>query len=91
MKSVGEVMAIGRSFIEALQKACQSLEIGRAGLGADGRQSRNLEEIMHGLEHPSWDRLFQIKDAMSMGVPMESIRKATKIDRWFLNQIQELV
>jgi carbamoyl-phosphate synthase large subunit len=91
MKSVGEVMGIGRSFIEALQKACQSLEIGRAGLGADGRQSRNLEEIMHSLEHPSWDRLFHIYDAMSLGVPIESIRKATKIDRWFLNQIQDVV
>ncbi|OKS89403.1 carbamoyl-phosphate synthase large subunit [Mucilaginibacter polytrichastri] len=91
MKSVGEVMAIGRSFSEALQKACQSLEIGRAGLGADGRQSRNLEEIMHSLEHPSWDRLFHIYDALSLGVPIESVRKATKIDRWFLNQIQELV
>jgi carbamoyl-phosphate synthase large subunit len=91
MKSVGEVMGIGRSFIEALQKACQSLEIGRAGLGADGRQSRNLDEIMHSLEHPSWDRLFHIYDAMSLGVPIESIRKVTKIDRWFLNQIAEVV
>ncbi|HEY4327437.1 MAG TPA: carbamoyl-phosphate synthase large subunit [Mucilaginibacter sp.] len=91
MKSVGEVMAIGRSFIEALQKACQSLEIGRAGLGADGRQSRNLEEIMASLEHPSWDRLFHVYDALSLGVPIESVRKATKIDRWFLNQIMEVV
>jgi carbamoyl-phosphate synthase large subunit len=91
MKSVGEVMAIGRSFIEALQKACQSLEIGRAGLGADGRQSRNLDEIMASLENPSWDRLFHIYDALSLGVPIESVRKATKIDRWFLNQIQEIV
>jgi len=91
MKSVGEVMGIGRSFIEALQKACQSLEIGRAGLGADGRQSRNLEEIMYSLEHPSWDRLFHVYDALSLGVPIESIRKVTKIDRWFLNQIQEVV
>jgi len=91
MKSVGEVMAIGRTFIEALQKACQSLEIGRSGLGADGRQVRNIEEIMDGLEHASWNRLFLIKDAMTMGVPLESIRKVTKIDKWFLNQIQELV
>ncbi|CAH0191866.1 Carbamoyl-phosphate synthase large chain [Pedobacter sp. Bi27] len=91
MKSVGEVMAIGRTFIEALQKACQSLEINRAGLGADGRQVRNIEEIMDGLEHASWNRLFLIKDAMAMGVPLESIRKVTKIDKWFLNQIQELV
>ena len=91
MKSVGEVMGIGRSFIEALQKAAQSLEIGRWGLGADGRQSRNLEEIMNSLENPSWDRLFHIYDALSLGVPIESVRKATKIDRWFLNQIQEIV
>jgi carbamoyl-phosphate synthase large subunit len=91
MKSVGEVMGIGRSFIEALQKACQSLEIGRAGLGADGRQSRNLEEIMYSLENPSWDRLFHIYDALSLGVPIESVRKATKIDRWFLNQIMDVV
>lgn len=91
MKSVGEVMAIGRSFIEALQKACQSLEIGRAGLGADGKHNRSIEDIMNGLEHPSWNRLFLIKDAMSMGVPLESIRKVTKIDKWFLAQIQELV
>ncbi|KEQ31457.1 carbamoyl-phosphate synthase large subunit [Pedobacter antarcticus] len=91
MKSVGEVMAIGRTFIEALQKACQSLEIGRAGLGADGKHNRSIDEIMYGLEHPSWNRLFLIKDAMSMGVPLESIRKVTKIDKWFLSQIQELV
>ena len=91
MKAVGEVMAIGRTFIEALQKACQSLEIGRSGLGADGRQSRNLDEIMYALEHPSWNRLFLVKDAFSLGVPLESIRKVTKIDKWFLLQIQELV
>jgi carbamoyl-phosphate synthase large subunit len=91
MKSVGEVMAIGRTFIEALQKACQSLETNRLGLGADGRQSRNLEEIMQSLEHPSWDRLFHVKDAMSLGVPLESIRKVTNIDKWFLVQIMELV
>ena len=91
MKSVGEVMAIGRNFVEALQKACQSLEIGRAGLGADGKHNRSIEEIMYGLEHASWNRLFLIKDAMSMGVPLESIRKVTKIDKWFLAQIHELV
>ncbi|WP_276359318.1 carbamoyl-phosphate synthase large subunit [Daejeonella sp. H1SJ63] len=91
MKSVGEVMAIGRTFIEALQKACQSLETNRLGLGADGRQSRDIEEIMQSLEHPSWDRLFHVKDALSLGVPMESVRKVTKIDKWFLVQIMELV
>ncbi|MFD2600406.1 carbamoyl-phosphate synthase large subunit [Sphingobacterium corticis] len=91
MKAVGEVMAIGRTFIEALQKAAQSLETGRAGLGADGRQSRDLEEIMYSLEHPSADRLFHVKDAFELGVPLESIRKVTHIDKWFLVQIQELV
>ncbi|MCY4781635.1 carbamoyl-phosphate synthase large subunit [Sphingobacterium sp. UT-1RO-CII-1] len=91
MKAVGEVMAIGRTFIEALQKACQSLETNRWGLGSDGRQIRNLEEIMESLEHPSADRVFHIKDAFDLGVPLESIRKATRIDKWFLLQIQELV
>lgn len=91
MKSVGEVMGIGRSFNEALQKACQSLETNRLGLGADGKELRNLEEIMHSLEFPSWDRLFHVKDALSLGVPVTSIQKVTKIDRWFLMQIQELV
>ncbi len=91
MKSVGEVMGIGRSFNEALQKACQSLEINRLGLGADGKQLRNLDELMASLEKPSWDRLFHIHDAMSLGVPLKSIEKATRIDRWFLNQIQQLV
>ncbi|MEJ5052807.1 carbamoyl-phosphate synthase large subunit [Sphingobacterium sp. MYb382] len=91
MKAVGEVMAIGRTFIEALQKACQSLETNRWGLGADGRQLRNLDEIMDSLEHPSGDRTFHIKDAFELGVPLESIRKATLIDKWFLVQIQELV
>jgi carbamoyl-phosphate synthase large subunit len=91
MKSVGEVMAIGRSFIEALQKACQSLETNRMGLGCDGKQSRNIDEIMESLSHPSWDRLFHIKDALTLGVPLESIRKVTHIDKWFLGQIQELV
>ena len=90
MKSVGEVMGIGRSFNEALQKACQSLEIGRMGLSGNGKDVRELEQIMKGLEFPSWDRIFLIKDAMSLGVPVESIRKVTRIDRWFLNQIQEI-
>jgi carbamoyl-phosphate synthase large subunit len=91
MKSVGEVMGIGRSFNEALQKAVQSLEINKIGLGADGKQNRNLEEIMHGLENASWDRLFHVRDALSLGVPITSVQKATKIDRWFLMQINELV
>jgi carbamoyl-phosphate synthase large subunit len=91
MKSVGEVMAIGRSFQEALQKACQSLEIKRLGVGADGYELKNLEKIVDSLKNPSWDRIFHIRDAMAIGVPITSIQKTTKIDRWFLEQIYELV
>jgi len=90
MKSVGEVMAIGRSFQEALQKACQSLEIDRDGLGADRPIQRNLDVLTHGLEYPSWDRVFMVKDALSLGIPISSVQKLTKIDRWFLEQVNEL-
>ena len=91
MKSVGEVMGIGRSFQEALQKACQSLEINRNGLGADGRELRNRDEILKSLENPSWNRLFHLYDGIKLGIPLSTIYKATKIDPWFLYQIQELV
>ena len=92
MKSVGEVMSIGRSFQEALQKACQSLEINKYGLGADGTQNRlSLEQLMSGLENPSWDRIFLIKYALERGVPLSTIHKVTQIDRWFLEQIMDLV
>lgn len=91
MKSVGEVMAIGRSFQEALQKACQSLETNRRGLGCDGLDLHKLDPILESLEKPSWDRLWHIKDAISLGVPLTSIQKITRIDRWFLEQISELV
>lgn len=91
MKSVGEVMAIGRSFQEALQKACQSLEIGRNGLGADGRELTDQNKILHSLEHPSYDRLFHIYDAIKLGIPFKTIQKLTKIDNWFLRQIEEMV
>lgn len=91
MKSVGEVMAIGRSFQEALQKACQSLETNRHGLGADGLDLHKLDPILASLEKPSWDRLWHIKDAISLGMPITSIQKITRIDRWFLEQIHELV
>ena len=90
MKSVGEVMAIGRSFQEALQKACQSLEIGRNGLGADGRELTDQNKILQSLEHPSWDRLFHIYDAIKLGIPFKTIKEKTKIDNWFLRQIEEL-
>ena len=91
MKSVGEVMAIGRSFQEALQKACQSLEIGRNGLGADGKELTNQNEILHSLEHPSWNRLFHIYDAIKLGIPFNRIQEKTKIDPWFLRQIDDLI
>ncbi len=91
MKSVGEVMGIGRSFNEALQKACQSLEINRNGMGADGKELQNLEEIMTSLREPSDSRIFHIKDAMHLGVPLKDIHEATKIDLWFLRQIDYLV
>lgn len=91
MKSVGEVMAIGRSFQEALQKACQSLEIGRNGLGADGRELTDQNRILKSLEFPSWDRLFHIYDAIKLGIPFKTIQQKTKIDTWFLRQIEELV
>ena len=91
MKSVGEVMAIGRSFQEALQKACQSLEIKRNGLGADGRELTSQDEILNSLANPSWNRLFHIYDAFKLGIPFSTIHKQTHIDPWFLQQIQEMV
>ena len=91
MKSVGEVMGIGRSFQEALQKACQSLEINRNGLGADGRELTNQNEILHSLEHASWNRLFHIYDAIKLGIPFKTIVEKTKIDIWFLKQIEDLI
>jgi carbamoyl-phosphate synthase large subunit len=91
MKSVGEVMGIGRSFQEALQKACQSLEIKRNGLGADGRELRDRDELLESLEHPSWNRLFHIYDALKLGIPFQTIRSSTRMDPWFLTQLEELI
>ena len=90
MKSVGEVMGIGRSFQEALQKATQSLEIKRNGLGADGKGYKNYEQIIEKLTYPSWDRVFVIYDAVQMGIPLSRIHEITKIDMWFLKQYEEL-
>lgn len=91
MKSVGEAMGIGRSFQEALQKACQSLEIKRNGLGADGKELRDQQKILDSLEHPSWNRLFHIYDAIKLGIPFKTIQEKTKIDYWFLKQIEDLI
>ena len=90
MKSVGEVMGIGRSFQEALHKATQSLEIKRNGLGADGKGYTDYNQIIDKLTNASWDRVFAIYDAIAMGIPLSKIYDITKIDMWYLKQYEEL-
>ena len=91
MKSVGEVMAIGRNFLEALQKACQSQENGRMGLGADKKEWIRTEEILKRLEEVSDDRIYRVKDALRLGIPSKTVQKLTGIDNWYLKQIKHLV
>lgn len=91
MKSVGEVMAIGRSFNEAIQKACQSLENEAVGLGYYGKSLMKSDELVEYIKTPKWDRIFRIKDALMQGVRVKTIVEATLIDRWFIYQIQEIV
>ena len=90
MKSVGEVMGIGRSFQEALHKATQSLEVKRNGLGADGKGYSDYDTIVSKLSVASWDRVFVIYDAIQIGIPLSRIHEITKIDMWFLKQYEEL-
>ena len=90
MKSVGEVMGIGRSFQEALHKATQSLEVKRNGLGADGKGYIDYDTIISKLSVASWDRVFVIYDAIQIGIPLKIIHEITKIDMWFLKQYEEL-
>ena len=90
MKSVGEVMGIGRSFQEALHKATQSLEVKRNGLGADGKGYSDYDTIVSKLSIASWDRVFVIYDAIQIGIPLSRIHEITKIDMWFLKQYEEL-
>lgn len=90
MKSVGEVMAIGRSFTEAIQKACQSLENEAIGLGYYGKSLMKSEELVEYIKTPKWDRIFRIKDALMQGSTVKSISQATGIDRWFIYQIQQI-
>jgi carbamoyl-phosphate synthase large subunit len=90
MKSVGEVMAIGRSFTEAIQKACQSLENNAVGLGYYGRSAMKAEELQEYIKTPKWDRIFRIKDALMLGISVNTISKATGIDRWFIYEIQKI-
>jgi len=91
MKSVGEVMAIGRNFLEALQKACQSQENNRSGLGADKKEWIRTEDILNRLEKASDDRIYRLKDALRLGVPSKTVQKLTRIDPWYINQIKRLV
>ncbi len=91
MKSVGEVMAIGRTFTEALQKACQSQENNRTGLGADKKEWLRTEDIMERLEKVSDDRIYRVKDALRLGIPSKTVQKFTGIDPWFIGQIKNLV
>ncbi len=91
MKSVGEVMAIGRNFLEAMQKACQSQENDRTGLGADKKEWIRTSDILNRLEQVSDDRIFRLKDALRLGVPEKTVHKLTKIDPWFIKQIKRLV
>ncbi len=91
MKSVGEVMAIGRTFTEALQKASQSQENNRAGLGADSKEWFNNDEVLARLEKVSDDRLYRVKDALSLGISDKTLQKITNIDPWYLKQIKNLV
>src|SRR5450432_1219663 len=90
MKSVGEVMAIGRSFTEAVQKACQSLENNAVGLGYYGKSQMHAEALIQYIKVPKWDRIFRIKDALMLGVSVKTISQATGIDRWFLYEIQKI-
>jgi carbamoyl-phosphate synthase large subunit len=90
MKSVGEVMAIGRSFTEAIQKACQSLENNAVGLGYYGKSQMKAEELIEYIKIGKWDRIFRIKDALMLGVSVNTISKVTGIDRWFIYEIQKI-
>lgn len=92
MKSVGEVMAIGRTFEEALQKALRSLEIGRFGLGCDGKDKKpSREEIIQKLLFPNHDRIFYIRYALQNGFSVNEVYELTKIDPWFLNKIKNIL
>ncbi|RTL58532.1 MAG: carbamoyl-phosphate synthase large subunit [Sphingobacteriales bacterium] len=90
MKSVGEVMGIGRSFAEAIQKACQSLENEAVGLGYYGKSLMHADELIEYIKIPKWDRVFRIKDALMAGASIKRICESTGIDRWFIYQIQRI-
>ncbi|MDD3818431.1 MAG: carbamoyl-phosphate synthase large subunit [Actinomycetota bacterium] len=91
MKSVGEVLAIGRTFKEALQKSIRSLEIDRYGLGSDGRNDIKGDLLYSKLTIPNQDRVFYIKYAFEKGMGIDEVSEYTKIDPWFLYNIKQLV
>jgi carbamoyl-phosphate synthase large subunit len=91
MQSVGEAMGIGRSFKEALQKSLRSLEIGRAGLGADGMGGVDATRVREKLITPNWERIFYVRYALQSGMSVEGVAELTGIDPWFLMQIEELL
>jgi carbamoyl-phosphate synthase large subunit len=92
MKSVGEAMAIGRTFQESFQKALRSLETGRAGWGCDRQEILpSLEQIRAGLRTPNPDRIFTVRHALQMGMGVEEVYELTNIDPWFLDQLQSLL
>ncbi|MEM9768345.1 MAG: carbamoyl-phosphate synthase large subunit, partial [Cyanobacteria bacterium P01_D01_bin.71] len=92
MKSVGEAMAIGRTFQESFQKALRSLETGRAGWGCDRRETLpNLSNLRSRLRTPSPERIFTVRHAMQLGVELEEIYSLTGIDPWFLRQFADLL
>ena len=91
MKSVGEAMAIGRTFQEALQKGLRSLEIDRYGLGADGHDKIEPERLRERLITPHPERIFYIRYAFQVGMSVEQVAALTHVDPWFLSQINDLV
>jgi len=90
MKSVGEAMAVGRTFKEALQKAVRSLEIGRFGLGMDGKGEAGVEAVREKLAIPTPERIFYLRTALKSGISPEEIADLTKIDRWFLENMKQV-
>ena len=91
MKAVGEIMAIGRTFEEALGKAMRSLENGRAGLGADGKDSFDEENFAEGVARPTEDRIFYVAEAFRRGWTVDQVFDACKIDRWFLARMYDMI
>ncbi len=91
MKSVGEVMAIGRTFAEALGKAMRSLETGRGGLGADGKDVFDDDHFERNLAVPNENRVFYIAEAFRRGCSADELYSLTRIDPWFLDQIERMV